>query len=79
VVLSVTDKGPGIPVDFRPHIFGRFAQAGPDHQQGRAGSGLGLAISKAIVEQQGGKVGFNSEVGVGSSFWIRLPLRGATA
>jgi signal transduction histidine kinase len=73
-LLSVADHGPGIPVEFRPHIFGRFAQAGPDHQQGRAGSGLGLAITKAIVERHRGEIGFDSEVGEGSCFWIRLPL-----
>ncbi|MFC7537257.1 ATP-binding protein [Sphingomonas sp. GCM10030256] len=73
-LLTVKDRGPGIPIDFRPHIFGRFAQAGPDHQQGRAGSGLGLTISKAIVERHRGDIGFDSEVGQGSCFWIRLPL-----
>lgn len=78
VLLSVEDCGPGIPADFRPHIFGRFAQAGPQHQQGRAGSGLGLAITKAIVEQQRGEIGFDSRVGEGSCFWIRLPLRSDT-
>jgi signal transduction histidine kinase len=74
-LLSVQDNGPGIPIDFRPHIFGRFAQASPEHQQGRSGSGLGLAITKAIVERHGGEIGFESEVGRGSCFWIRLPLR----
>jgi signal transduction histidine kinase len=74
-VLSVQDAGPGIPVDFRPHIFGRFAQAGADHQQGRPGSGLGLAITKGIVQQHGGTIGFDSEVGSGSCFWIRLPVQ----
>jgi signal transduction histidine kinase len=73
-LISIEDHGPGIPVDFRPHIFGRFAQAGPEHQQGRAGSGLGLAITKAIVERHRGEIGFDSEVGQGSCFWIRLPL-----
>jgi signal transduction histidine kinase len=75
VLLSVEDCGPGIPNDFRPHIFGRFAQAGPQHQQGRPGSGLGLAITKAIVEHQRGEIGFDSRVGEGSCFWIRLPVR----
>jgi signal transduction histidine kinase len=73
--LSVRDCGPGIPVEFRPHIFGRFAQAGPEHQQGRPGSGLGLAITKAIVERHDGEIGFESEIGHGSCFWIQLPLR----
>ena len=73
-LLSVQDNGPGIPIDFRPHIFGRFAQASPEHQQGRSGSGLGLAITKAIVERHRGEIGFESEVGRGSCFWIRLPL-----
>lgn len=73
-ILSVEDWGPGIPLDFRPHIFGRFAQAGPDHQQGRAGSGLGLAITKDIVEQHRGEIGFESKIGKGSCFKIFLPL-----
>jgi len=74
-VVEVEDDGPGIPVEFRPHIFGRFAQAGPDHQQGRPGSGLGLAITKAIVEKHEGEIGFRTEIGSGSCFWIKLPLR----
>jgi signal transduction histidine kinase len=74
-LILVEDAGPGIPIEFRPHIFGRFAQAGADHQQGRAGSGLGLAITKAIIEQHGGTIGFDTELGSGSCFWIRLALR----
>lgn len=73
-LLAVEDHGPGIPVEFRPHIFGRFAQAGAEHQQGRAGSGLGLAITKAIIERHRGEIGFDSDVGHGTYFWIRLPL-----
>ncbi|QIL01359.1 GAF domain-containing protein [Sphingomonas sinipercae] len=74
-LVEVEDDGPGIPVEFRPHIFGRFAQAGPDHQQGRPGSGLGLAITKAIVEKHEGEIGFRTEIDSGSCFWIKLPLR----
>ncbi|QNN66872.1 HAMP domain-containing histidine kinase [Sphingomonas lutea] len=75
-IIEVQDTGPGIPVEFRPHVFQRFAQASPDHQQGRSGSGLGLAITKAIIEQHEGNIGFDSVVGSGSRFWLTLPLLG---
>jgi signal transduction histidine kinase len=69
VRVSVADKGPGIPENFRDKIFGRFAQA-EGHKKG--GSGLGLAISKAIVERHGGRIGF--ETGAkGTAFYFELP------
>ncbi|MDE2142285.1 MAG: PAS domain S-box protein [Elusimicrobia bacterium] len=68
--VGVTDRGPGIPADFRPHVFGKFAQA-EGHLKG--GSGLGLAISKAIVERHGGAIGFDTSDGAGTTFHFDLP------
>jgi hypothetical protein len=67
--LSVTDTGPGIAPDIRPHIFDPFFS-------GReAGRGLGLGLSKAwrIVELHGGQIGVESEPGAGARFTIVLP------
>ena len=74
-LISVEDEGPGIPVDFRPHIFGRFSQASPEHQGAREGTGLGLAITRAIIDRHHGQIGFDPNRTIGSEFWIRLPLR----
>ncbi|MBI5200739.1 MAG: PAS domain-containing sensor histidine kinase [Elusimicrobia bacterium] len=69
VRVGVTDSGDGIPLEFRSKIFGKFAQA---EGHARGGSGLGLAISKAIVEKHGGEIGFDSEVGKGTTFHFEL-------
>ena len=73
VRVSVTDRGPGIPRDFRDRIFQRFAQADSSTTRQREGTGLGLSISKAIVEHLGGRIGFESQEGVGTTFFIDLP------
>ncbi|MBI3551979.1 MAG: PAS domain S-box protein [Elusimicrobia bacterium] len=70
VRVAIADRGPGIPEAFRDKIFGRFAQA-EGHRKG--GSGLGLAISKAIVERHGGKIGFSTSSGAGTTFYFELP------
>ncbi|MES1241337.1 MAG: ATP-binding protein, partial [Acidobacteriota bacterium] len=74
VRISVTDHGPGIPEPFRSRVFERFAQA--DHMIGRhdRGTGLGLSISKAIVERHGGRIWFESEPGVRTTFSFDLPV-----
>ncbi len=72
--VSVVDRGAGIPEEFRHRIFQRFAQVRPDDANGPAGTGLGLAICKAIVEQHGGVIGFESTAGKGSTFYFDLPL-----
>ena len=71
--FSVTDKGPGIPEDFRGRIFSKFAQARGENKV--KGTGLGLAISKAIVEAHRGSIGFDTKVGEGTTFHVDLPLR----
>jgi signal transduction histidine kinase/CheY-like chemotaxis protein len=70
VLIAVRDHGPGIPEEFRSRIFGRFQQA--TGTQG--GTGLGLAIAKRITQQMGGAISFESEVGAGTTFIVRLPL-----
>jgi signal transduction histidine kinase len=69
--VSVQDRGPGVPEDFRGRIFQKFAQA--DAAGARSGCGLGLSISKAIVEQLGGRLDFLSAAGKGTTFFFDLP------
>jgi signal transduction histidine kinase len=69
--VSVQDRGPGVPDDFRGRIFQKFAQA--EAAGARSGCGLGLSISKAIVEQLGGRLDFESTPGQGTTFFFELP------
>lgn len=74
VEVRVTDKGRGIPPQLRDAIFEKFKQVdAKDHKQ-KGGSGLGLAIAKALIEQQAGSIGVDSEEGIGSSFWFKVPV-----
>ncbi len=73
VRVCVTDYGPGIPDDFRDKIFGRFAQADSTDVRQQGGTGLGLNISKSIIERHGGRIGFDTEFGVGTTFHFDLP------
>jgi signal transduction histidine kinase len=73
VRVKVTDRGPGIPEEFRPRVFQKFAQADTSTTASQEGTGLGLSISKAIMEGLGGRIGFESEVGRGTTFHIDLP------
>ena len=73
VRISVSDHGPGIPEEFRARVFEKFAQAEGSPEERREGSGLGLSISKAIVERHGGRIGFETEVGRGTTFHFELP------
>jgi PAS domain S-box-containing protein len=71
--LSVADQGPGIPLEFRSRIFGKFAQADSSDTRQKGGTGLGLAIAKEIAERHGGNVSFESELGHGTVFHLDLP------
>ncbi|MBB4301294.1 PAS domain S-box-containing protein [Rhodobium orientis] len=73
VRVSVVDDGPGIPADFRGKIFGKFCQADSADNRQRGGSGLGLSIAKAIVEDHGGTIGYDTETGKGTEFHFDLP------
>lgn len=69
--IEVRDQGRGIDADRQNEIFERFKQARPE--DGSQGTGLGLAICKMLIEAHSGKIGVESEVGVGSTFWITIP------
>jgi signal transduction histidine kinase len=72
--LSVADRGIGIPVQQQTRIFGHFERADNSHTYGIGGTGLGLYLSRALVEQHGGRIWFESAEGQGSTFFVVLPL-----
>ena len=74
VRLSVEDRGPGISDAFKSRVFTRFAQEDSSTIRKKGGNGLGLSISKAIVEAHGGQIGFETEIGQGTTFFVDLPL-----
>ncbi len=73
--FAVTDNGIGIPEEDLPHIFDRFFRVGRDRArvQGSGGSGLGLSIAKAAIENHGGQLVAESEVGKGTTFRFTIP------
>lgn len=71
VMFSVTDTGVGIALDAIPHVFDRFWQATTKAR--RLGAGLGLPITRGIVEAHGGRIGVESEVGRGTTFFFTIP------
>lgn len=73
VWVRVADQGPGIPEEFRSRIFQKFAQADSSDTRQKGGTGLGLSISKAILEQLGGNIGYQTELGAGTTFYFTLP------
>jgi two-component system phosphate regulon sensor histidine kinase PhoR len=72
--LSVADDGPGIPSSALPHIFERFYVVDRSRARASAGTGLGLAIVKHIVEQHGGTVVAESELGMGTTLRCRFKI-----
>lgn len=73
--IAVIDEGKGIKEEDQKRIFDRFEQVEISDRKLKGGSGLGLSICKHIVEAHGGSIGVISELGAGSTFWIRLPLQ----
>lgn len=72
VRITVTDDGIGIPADKRDKLFEPFQRAGQETGP-IEGIGIGLAISKRLAGMMNGRVGFTSEAGCGSRFWVRSP------
>jgi signal transduction histidine kinase/DNA-binding response OmpR family regulator len=75
IEISVKDSGIGIPADRIDQLFVPFTQADASTTRRFGGTGLGLAITRNIIEQMGGRISVSSEVGVGTRFELRLPLR----
>ncbi|MDB4999903.1 MAG: sensor histidine kinase [Mucilaginibacter sp.] len=73
VEFSVRDFGKGIDETYQKRLFDRYFQV-PTDGQNKSGSGLGLAISKDFINAQGGYIGVESEIGVGSRFYFSVPV-----
>jgi signal transduction histidine kinase/DNA-binding response OmpR family regulator len=77
--ISVTDTGIGIRAEDQALVFEEFRQVEGSNSNAQQGTGLGLAITKRLVEQQGGKISLQSELGKGSRFTVTLPLASTTS
>ncbi len=75
VIFSVRDEGMGISPEDLAHVFERFYRTAGARSTQSTGTGLGLAIAKEIVERHGGSLKAESELGKGSTFTVRLPIR----
>ena len=73
--VSVVDNGNGIPLEYREKVFNKFCQVAAHKQSRGYSTGLGLTFCKLAVEAHGGKIGLESEMGKGSTFWFELPRR----
>ncbi|MFG6595156.1 ATP-binding protein [Sulfitobacter sp. 1A13368] len=73
--ISVADRGPGIPASEQHKVFQRFADLSNSNRADKGGTGLGLSVCKAIVENLGGKIGFDSREGFGTTFYFTLPKK----
>lgn len=68
VIIAVADNGTGISHEMREKVFN------PNFTTKNSGMGLGLAMSQSIIEAAKGKIWFESEVNIGTTFFVRLPL-----
>jgi signal transduction histidine kinase len=74
IEFAVTDTGVGIAKEHLPALFSDFVQLDTRMHRRLRGSGLGLSLSRKLAEILGGRVGAESELGVGSKFWVVIPV-----
>jgi len=72
VHVAVSDTGPGIPLERQTEVFQPFQRLGAENTAVE-GTGIGLTISKRLIEAMGGRIGFDSKPGLGTTFWVELP------
>ncbi|MCF8229313.1 MAG: PAS domain S-box protein [Bacteroidales bacterium] len=75
IEFFVQDTGVGIAKERQKAVFDRFVQADLAHTRPYEGSGLGLSITKAYTEMLGGKISLNSELGQGTTFFVKIPRK----
>ncbi len=78
VRFSISDTGSGVTPEVARLLFKPFSPGDSSYARKEQGAGLGLAVTKRIVEQAGGKIGFESTPGDGALFWFTLPVSGQT-
>ncbi|MDD5597644.1 MAG: ATP-binding protein, partial [Victivallaceae bacterium] len=75
VIIKVKDNGPGIAREHLPRLFERFYRVDKARSRKLGGTGLGLAIVKHIAQLHGGSISVESELGQGSTFTLRIPVK----
>ncbi|MBX9951533.1 MAG: PAS domain S-box protein [Candidatus Obscuribacterales bacterium] len=73
VLVEIADQGPGIPDNYKAHIFERFKQVESEAQKHK-GTGLGLPIAKQVIEAHEGQIGVRDNEGGGTIFWFTIPM-----
>ncbi|MGB8298616.1 MAG: hybrid sensor histidine kinase/response regulator [Polyangia bacterium] len=76
VRVAVTDTGPGVPREYRERVFEKFGQVEAASRGQKFSTGLGLTFCRLAVDAHGGRIGVDSEMGRGSTFWFVLPRKG---
>jgi PAS domain S-box-containing protein len=74
VWVTVADRGPGLPAEYRNDVFHRFVYPDRNGDRVQYGAGLGLSVVKAVIEAHGGQVGVEDRPGGGAVFWFTLPV-----
>nr|WP_268821566.1 ATP-binding protein [Octadecabacter dasysiphoniae] len=79
LMVKITDTGPGMSEGLAKRVFDDFVTGNTSYDRDVGGTGLGLSIAKRFVTALGGKIGVDSSVGKGSTFWVSLPVETADA